>query len=162
MTTTTVEDLRQGAWVQPVNRWQGADNSIHNDEVARSVGMRGGTIPGTVHLNHFRPLMDELFGDRWLINGTVSMYYTYATAHLEDVRAVIKAPPGPTQTTGDVGRSTAHFEACAAERIEELDGVWIFAYRQMQRTQTPFERGRRVVAYPGDSSFPKIQHRQRL
>jgi hypothetical protein len=94
MTTTTVEDLRQGAWMQPVNRWQGADNSIHNDEVARSVGMRGGTIPGTVHLNHFRPLMDELFGDRWLINGTVSMYYTYATAHLEDVRAVIKAPAG--------------------------------------------------------------------
>ena len=56
--------------------------------------MRGGTIPGTVHLNHFRPMLDELFGDRWLINGAVSMYYTYATSHLEDVRAVIKAPPG--------------------------------------------------------------------
>jgi hypothetical protein len=87
-------ELRHGGWVQPVNRWQGAENSIHNDDVARSVGMRGGTIPGTVHLNHFRPLLDELFGDRWLINGAVSMYYTYATAHLEDVRAVIKAPPG--------------------------------------------------------------------
>jgi hypothetical protein len=94
MTTATAEGLRQGAWVRPVNRWQGAENSIHNDAVARSVGMRGGTIPGTVHLNHFRPMMDELFGDRWLINGTISMYYTYATAHLEDVRAVIKAPPG--------------------------------------------------------------------
>src|SRR5271170_6798356 len=94
METRMADEHRLGAWVQPVNRWQGADNSIHNDAVARSVGMRGGTIPGTVHLNHFRPLLDELFGDRWLINGAISMCYTYATAHLEDVRAVIKAPPG--------------------------------------------------------------------
>jgi hypothetical protein len=81
--------------VQPVNRWQDAgETSIHNDQVARSVGMRGGTIPGTVHLGHFRPLLDELFGDRWLINGAVSMFYTYATADREDVRAVIKTTPG--------------------------------------------------------------------
>jgi hypothetical protein len=94
METQVDPDLRRGAWVQPVNRWQGAENSIHNDAVARQVGLRGGTIPGTVHLNHFRPLMDDLFGDRWLINGTISMFYTYATTHLEDVRAVVKAPPG--------------------------------------------------------------------
>jgi hypothetical protein len=95
MESMTLDEPRQGAWVQPVNRWQDAgENSIHNDQVARSVGMRGGTIPGTVHLGHFRPLLDELFGDRWLINGAVSMFYTYATADREDVRAVIKAPPG--------------------------------------------------------------------
>src|ERR1019366_7912001 len=84
---------RLGAWVQPVNLWQGAENSIHNDEVARKGGMRGGTIRGSVHLTHLRPLLDELFGGRWLIHGAVSMYYTYADSHLEDVRAVIKAPP---------------------------------------------------------------------
>jgi hypothetical protein len=88
------EALRQGAWVQPENRWQAAPNSIHNDDVARSVGMRGGTIPGTVHLGHFRALLDDLFGDRWLIDGAVSMFYTYATTNREDVRAVIKAPAG--------------------------------------------------------------------
>jgi hypothetical protein len=87
-------EVRHGAWVQPINRWQEAENSIHNDAVAQSVGMRGGTIPGTVHLSHFGPLMDELFGDRWLIDGAVSMFYTYATTHMEDVRAVVKAPPG--------------------------------------------------------------------
>jgi hypothetical protein len=92
--TTATEEIRVGPWMQPVNQWQGAANSIHNDDVARSVGMRGGTIPGTRHLDHFRPLLDELFGDRWLINGAVSMFYTYATTHLEDVRAVVKAPPG--------------------------------------------------------------------
>ena len=91
---TIAEAPRHGQWVQPENRWQAAPNSIHNDDVARSVGMRVGTIPGTVHLGHFRPLLDDLFGDRWLINGAVSMFYTYATTNREDVRAVIKAPPG--------------------------------------------------------------------
>lgn len=85
---------RQGAWVKPVNRWQGAENSIHTDSVAQSLGMRGGTIPGTVHLNHLRPVLDDVFGDRWLIDGVISMFYTYATTDGEDVRAVIKAPPG--------------------------------------------------------------------
>ena len=85
---------RHGSWVKPVNRWQGADNSIHTDSVAQSLGMRGGTIPGTVHLQHLRPLLDDLFGDRWLIDGVISMFYTYATTDGEDVRAVIKAPPG--------------------------------------------------------------------
>ncbi|HEX3920000.1 MAG TPA: hypothetical protein VHW60_21895, partial [Caulobacteraceae bacterium] len=67
MESVTLEEPLRGAWVQPVNRWQAGENSIHNDDVARSVGMRGGTIPGTVHLSHFRPLLDDLFGDRWLI-----------------------------------------------------------------------------------------------
>ena len=85
---------RKGAWVKPVNRWQGAENSIHTDSVAQSLGMRGGTIPGTVHLNSLRPVLDDLFGDRWLIDGVISMFYTYATTDGEDVRAVIKSPPG--------------------------------------------------------------------
>lgn len=82
-----------GPWVQPVNRWQAAPNSIHNDAVARTVGMRGGTIPGTVHLSHFRPLLTDLFGERWLEAGSISMFYTYATIDREDVRAVAQSPP---------------------------------------------------------------------
>ncbi|HEY3800159.1 MAG TPA: hypothetical protein VGL58_17570 [Caulobacteraceae bacterium] len=90
-----VEDtVRQGAWDHPALRGQGGENSIHNDEVAKRVGMRGATIPGVVHLRHFGPLLDELFGDRWLIDGAVSMYYTYATLSGEAVRGVIKAPDG--------------------------------------------------------------------
>lgn len=82
-----------GKWQQPANLWQGAENSIHTDSVARRVGMRGGTIPGTVHLSHFVPILDELFADRWLKTGSISMYYTYATTDREDVRAIVKAPP---------------------------------------------------------------------
>ena len=82
-----------GAWVQPRNRWQAGENSIHNDDVAKKVGMRGGTIPGTVHLSHFAPILTELFGDRWLKDGVISMYYTFATLDGEDVRAVVERPP---------------------------------------------------------------------
>src|SRR5579859_7515435 len=85
-----------GTWQQPANLWQGAENSIHTDSVARKVGMRGGTIPGTVHLSHFVPILDELFGDRWLKTGSISMYYTYATTDREDVRAIVKAPSAKT------------------------------------------------------------------
>jgi hypothetical protein len=82
----------EGAWVRPRNRWQGADNSIHTDAVAKKIGMRGGTIPGTVHLSHFAPLLTELFGERWLTRGEISMFYTFATLDGEEVRAVIERP----------------------------------------------------------------------
>jgi hypothetical protein len=88
-----LDDRLVGEWQKPVNLWQGAENSIHTDSVARSVGMRGGTIPGTVHLTHFPPLLTQLFGDLWLKQGSISMYYTYATTDGEPVRAFVKRPP---------------------------------------------------------------------
>jgi hypothetical protein len=80
-----------GGWRQPPNIWK--ESGIHNDEVAQRVGMRGGTIPGTIHLNLFPPLLIELFGRRWLEKGSISMYYTYATLDREEVRAVVALPP---------------------------------------------------------------------
>lgn len=88
-----LEERIEGDWQQPVNRWQGAPGSIHTDSVAKSVGMRGGTIPGTVHLTHFPALLTDLFGERWLESGSISMFYTYATTDGEDVRAVVSPPP---------------------------------------------------------------------
>jgi len=82
-----------GDWQQPANQWQNLPNSIHNDAVAAQVGMRGGTIPGSSHLRHFRPILTELFGERWYRQSTISMFYTYATVDREEVRAVVKAPP---------------------------------------------------------------------
>ncbi|MBN1380669.1 MAG: hypothetical protein JXA41_03230 [Deltaproteobacteria bacterium] len=63
-----------GHWRSPVNEWSDAPSSIHNDETAKKVGMRGGTIPGTVHLNLFPPLMLELFGRQWFEIGCISMF----------------------------------------------------------------------------------------
>jgi len=82
-----------GGWRAPVNEWSAAPGSIHNDETAQKVGMRGGTIPGTVHLNLFAPLVLKLFGPQWFEKGTISMYYTYATTDREEVRAILAVPP---------------------------------------------------------------------
>ena len=82
-----------GGWRAPKNLWTGLKTSIHDDNVAKSVGMRGGTIPGTIHLSLFAPLMLEIFGQRWFEKGSLSVYYTFATTHLEEVRAVVLMPP---------------------------------------------------------------------
>jgi len=82
-----------GGWRAPKNLWTGLKTSIHDDNVAKSVGMRGGTIPGTIHLSLFAPLMLEIFGKRWFEKGSLSVYYTFATTHLEEVRAIVQIPP---------------------------------------------------------------------
>ncbi len=82
-----------GGWREPINVWSNAPGSIHNEEVAHKIGMRGGTIPGTIHLNLFPPVLIEAFGQRWFETGTLSMYYTYATLHREEVRVVMPVPP---------------------------------------------------------------------
>jgi hypothetical protein len=119
MASETLDGVRSeplvGDWVRPRNRWQGADNSIHTDAVAQKIGMRGGTIPGTVHLSHFAPLMTELFGERWLERGEISMFYTFATLDGEEVRAVIERP------SGDPGEGGLEDRQLVA-RVETPDG----------------------------------------
>lgn len=90
---TIKEGYMYGGWRAPVNIWQGAADSIHTNEVAQKIGMRGGTIPGTIHLNLFPPLLIKLFGQRWFEKGSLSIYYTYATLDREEVRAVLELPP---------------------------------------------------------------------
>ncbi len=82
-----------GRWRAPENLYGGDKTSIHDDNTAKSVGMRGGTIPGTVHLSMFAPLAQKIFGDHWFERGSVSMYYTFATTDKEKVRAIIELPP---------------------------------------------------------------------
>jgi hypothetical protein len=90
----TIKDgFMYGGWRAPKNLWRGMETSIHNDKTAQKVGMRGGTIPGTIHLSLFSPLMLEMFGKGWFEKGSLSMYYTFATTDLEEVRAVVKMPP---------------------------------------------------------------------
>jgi hypothetical protein len=92
-TITAKDGKLYSDWVQPINRWSNAENSIHNDDVARGIGMRGGTIPGTVHLNHFVPIIMQRWGRRWFEQGSISIYYTFATTDREPVRAVMAERP---------------------------------------------------------------------
>ncbi|MFX1281467.1 MAG: hypothetical protein ACFFA3_19115 [Promethearchaeota archaeon] len=82
-----------GGWREPKNIWRNLTTSIHDDSTAQKVGMRGGTIPGTIHLSLFPPVMLEVFGDQWFETGSLSLYYTFATTDREKVRAVIAQPP---------------------------------------------------------------------
>ena len=96
-----------GGWRAPENLVRASTTSIHDDGVAKSVGMRGGTIQGTIHLSMFAPLAQKIFGDRWFEQGTVSMYYTFATVDKEEVRAIIELPSDTNEemlpiTTKDV------------------------------------------------------------
>ena len=90
----TIKDgYMYGGWRAPKNLWRRMTTSIHDDATAKKVGMRGGTIPGTIHLSLFPPLMLEMFGKGWFEKGSLSLYYTFATTDLEEVRAVVKIPP---------------------------------------------------------------------
>lgn len=82
-----------GGWREPRNIWRNLTTSIHDDSTAQKVGMRGGTIPGTIHLSLFPPVMLKVFGDQWFETGSLSLYYTFATTDREKVRAIIAQPP---------------------------------------------------------------------
>jgi hypothetical protein len=82
-----------GGWRQPVNISADVKGSIHDDEAARRLGMRGGTVAGNIHLEQFPPVLIEAFGPRWFERGTLSVFYTYATKDREDVRVAVGVPP---------------------------------------------------------------------
>lgn len=78
----------------PRNLHQGADNSIHNDVVAKPLGFRGGTVAGSIHLDQYPPLMLKVFGTEWFETGNLSLYFRNATTDKEPVRAFSKEVEG--------------------------------------------------------------------
>ncbi|MHA1915648.1 MAG: hypothetical protein ACW986_03885 [Promethearchaeota archaeon] len=98
MDDITIENgWMHGGWRAEKNLWRGLTTSIHDDGVAKKVGMRGGTIPGTIHLSLFAPIALKMFGNRWFETGSLSLYYTFATIDMEEVKAVVKMPPEGVQ-----------------------------------------------------------------
>lgn len=86
-----------GGWRRAVNAFATGRGSIHDDETARNLGMRGGAVVGIVHLNLFPPLILETLGQRWFEKGSLSIYYTYAMVDGEQVRGVMGIPPDRKQ-----------------------------------------------------------------
>jgi len=86
-----------GPWRKAINAAAAMVGSIHDDAVAKKVGMRGGVVAGTVHLDLFPPVMVREFGRRWFEQGAVSLFFTYALLHGEEVRVVMQAPPKGTK-----------------------------------------------------------------
>lgn len=76
-----------------VNAAAGIVGSIHDDQTAQKIGIRGGAVTGTNHLDVFIPVLLEIFGQHWFETGSMSIFYTYMTTDREEVRAVVNVPP---------------------------------------------------------------------
>lgn len=73
--------------------------SIHDDETASSLGFRGGTVAGSVHMNQFVPVLLKAFGHRWFEVGNLSLSFRNATVDREEVQVFVEQPEeGATQT----------------------------------------------------------------
>lgn len=82
-----------GEWRKAINPHASIAGSIHDDAVGRKVGMRGGVVAGIIHFDLYAPVVWKVFGRRWFEQGTVSLFFTYALLHGEEVRVVMQAPP---------------------------------------------------------------------
>ena len=76
----------------PRNIEQSLPNSIHNDAVAQKLGLRGGTVAGSLHMEQFPPLLVSAFGPQWWVEGGLSLYFKYATTDREPVQCFAKRP----------------------------------------------------------------------
>jgi hypothetical protein len=90
-----IGDVLAGPVRNPRNLSAGVVGSIHDDGTATSLGFRGGTVAGSIHMDQFPPLTLRAFGDGWFTNGSLSLYFRYATTDGEPVRAFVEAPPRP-------------------------------------------------------------------
>lgn len=79
-----------GEFRAPHNGFQQASGSIHNDEVASKLGFKGGTVPGSVHMDQFVPMLLELYGRAWFETGDISLHFSQATVDREEVQAVVQ------------------------------------------------------------------------
>lgn len=73
-----------------------AVGSIHDDNTAQSLGFRGGTVAGDIHLDQFAPLLVEAFGNAWFETGSLSMQFKSPTTDGEPVIAFVERPTTST------------------------------------------------------------------
>src|SRR3954468_19687025 len=78
----------------PRNAAANAKGSIHDDETAQRLGLRGGTVAGSVHLDLFPPLLIEVFGPRWYERGSISINFKNPTVDREPTQAFVARPAG--------------------------------------------------------------------
>ncbi len=81
-----------GPYRRPRNLESKDPSSIHNDETARKLGFRGGTIAGSFHMEQFPPSLVRAFGERWFERGSLSCYFRNATMDNEAVRTLAQMP----------------------------------------------------------------------
>lgn len=114
-----IEDgMLRGPVRAPINSHQNAPNSIHNDGVAGSLGFRGGTVAGSVHMDQFPPLLVEAFGPEWFETGSLSLQFRTATTSGEPVIALV-GRPDPEDLAAGAAQVAARMETPEGDLVAE-------------------------------------------
>jgi hypothetical protein len=82
----------QGPWRRPRNTSANEKGGIHDDQTAQALGFSGGTVAGSIHMEQFPPFLLAHLGERWLEDGTLSLYFRSATTDSQPVRCAGTAP----------------------------------------------------------------------
>jgi hypothetical protein len=93
------DGVRAGPVRRPSNFSKNAKGSIHDDERARELGFRGGTVAGNIHCEQFPPLLEAVLGADWRRTGGLSLYFLNPTSDAEPVQAFV----GPPQSRPEGG-----------------------------------------------------------
>ncbi len=86
------DGVRSGPVRYPTNFSKASKGSIHDDERARELGFRGGTVAGNIHFEQFPPLLEAVLGAEWGRNGNLSLYFLNPTSDMEPVQAFVGTP----------------------------------------------------------------------
>ena len=89
---TEKDGVLVGPLREPRNESREVKGTIHDDSTAKKLGMRGGTVAGSIHLDQFPPLLYKAFGEKWFQHGGMSIYFKNATTDMESVGAFLKLP----------------------------------------------------------------------
>jgi hypothetical protein len=89
--------------------------SLHDDEAAAKLGLRGAPIEGPTHFSQFEPLAASIWGDRWFTHGCISSHFLNMVIDGEQVRASL-ALEGP-------GVALARIDAVKADGTPVLTGT---------------------------------------
>lgn len=116
--TAREDGVFAGPLREPRNLEQEIKGSIHDDAMAVKLGLRGGTVAGSLHMEQFMPLLTHLFGRRWWQTGGLSLYFRYATTDRERVQCFARKPE-PDPATHDDSRAEVWIDHENGERVAE-------------------------------------------
>lgn len=68
------------------------EGSIHDDATAETLGFRGGTVAGDIHMNQCPPVLQKVYGNDWFERGNLSLYFRNATIDKERVQVFVEQP----------------------------------------------------------------------
>ena len=69
--------------------------SVHDEETAARLGLRGAPIEGPTHFSQFDPLGASVWGDAWFARGCISSHFQNMVVGGEEVQATLTTGPDP-------------------------------------------------------------------